>query len=91
MTDIDVEPEVLRVPVPAETLVIDIKSHRQLLRFDGLVPLPPGARLELGSAAERNAADGIVVKTRVFGASSPKPVLILDVTLVEPGEDADLP
>jgi hypothetical protein len=87
MTDINVEPEVLRVTVPVETLVMDIDTHRHLLRVDGFMPLPAGARIELGSGAENNAADGIVVQTRVWAASSPKPLLVLDVKVVEPGEE----
>ena len=82
MMDINVEPEVLRASVPAETLVMDVKSKRQLLLVNGFMPLPPGARIELGSGA-----DGIVVQTRIWAASGPKPLLVLDVTLVKPGED----
>jgi len=87
MMDINVEPEVLRASVPAETLVMDVKSKRQLLLVNGFMPLPPGARIELGSGADGNAADGIVVQTRIWAASGPKPLLVLDVTLVKPGED----
>ena len=91
MTDNDAEALPPRVPVPAETLVMDMETGRQLLRFDGLVPLPAGARIELGSLTDRPATDAIVMKTRVWGASGPKPLLVLDVILRPPGEDADLP
>jgi hypothetical protein len=85
------EPQVPTVPLPAETLVMDTETGRQLLRVDGFMPLPAGARIELGSMIDPPATDAIVMKTRVWGASSPKPLLVLDVMLRPPGEDTDLP
>lgn len=85
------EPRVPTVPLPAETLVMDMETGRQLLRVNGFMPLPAGARIELGSMMDPPAADAVVVKTRVWGASSPKPLLVLDVMLRPPGEDTDLP
>jgi len=43
------EPRVPTVPLPAETLVMDMETGRQLLRVDGFMPLPAGTRIELGS------------------------------------------
>ena len=85
------DPQVPTVPLPAETLVMDMETGRQLLRVNGFMPLPPGARLELGSMMDPPATDAVVVKTRVWGASSPRPLLVLDVMLRPPGEDVDLP
>ncbi len=74
------EPQVPTVPLPAKTLVMDMETGRQLLRVDGFMPLPAGARIELGSMMDPSATDAIVMKTYVWGASSPKPLLMLDVT-----------
>ena len=70
---------------------MDMETGRQLLRVDGFMPLPAGARIELGSMMDPPAADAVVVKTRVWGASSPEPLLVLDMMLRPPGEDTDLP
>jgi hypothetical protein len=39
------EPQVPTVPLPAETLVMDTKTGRQLIRADGFM-LPAGARID---------------------------------------------
>jgi hypothetical protein len=65
------DPQVPTVPLPGETLVMDME--------------------ELGSMMDPPATDAVVVKTRVWGASSPRPLLVLDVMLRPPGEDIDLP
>ena len=70
---------------------MDMETGQQLLRVDGFMPLPAGARIELGSMMDPPATDAVVVKTRVRGASSPEPLLVLDVMLRLPGEDTDLP
>jgi hypothetical protein len=79
------------VPLPHETLVMDTETGRQLLRVDGFMPLPAGARIELGSITDPPATDTAVMKTHVWGTSSLRPLLVPDVMLRPPGEDADLP
>ena len=40
------EPQMPTVPLPAETLVMDMETGRQLLRVDGFMLLPAGARID---------------------------------------------
>lgn len=84
-------PETPRAPAPTETLVLDAGSHRQLLRIAGLLPLPIGARIELGSLTSPPVSDGVVTAVRLWGAESAAPLLVLEVMLTEPGAASDLP
>ena len=77
--------------MPAETLVMDTETNRQLLWVSGFMPLPPGARIELGSLMDPPATDAIVMKTRIANADGARPLLVLEVMLRPPGEDLDLP
>jgi hypothetical protein len=85
MTEQDGPPEVRRVAMPAETLVMEDETQRQLLWVDGYMPLPPGSRLELNDF-DGSKADAEVVRLRLWGADSGKPTLVLDVILMSPGE-----
>lgn len=76
------------IPAPAQTLVMETISKRQLLWIDGLVMLPVGARIELAEPR----ADGLVTSVRLWGAGPEgSPVLVLDVSLCEAGGFGDLP
>lgn len=87
MTNDNEPPEVRRVPMPAETLVMDAGTNRQLLWIDGFMPLPVGTRIELMEPR----SDAEVTGTRLWGANSGKSTLVLDVMLVEPGDLTDRP
>lgn len=83
---------------PNMTIVME-KGGPQLARYEGAVPLPVGARIELNNAAAPEGmavhldrerfpfgnADAVVVGVRIWGAQA-NPTLILDVELVRPGE-----
>ena len=80
------------MPVPTQTLVMDAGSGRQLLRIDGLVTLPVGSRIQLGTITNPPVSDGIVTGVRLWGAAPPgRPLLVLDVMLAGPGEMTDSP
>ncbi len=92
----DEAPTTPRFKPPSVTLVDDVHGG-QLMRYEGLVPLPIGTRIEFNNIGgvpsvsldpERfpnGRADGIVVGLRVFGAQADSAALVLDVELVEPG------
>ena len=88
MTHNEEPPEVRRVAMPAETLVMENGTQRQLLWIDGYLPLPPGSRLELNELGE-SKEDAEVVRQRLWGADSGKSTLVLDVILIAPGEFTD--
>jgi hypothetical protein len=90
MTD-DEPPEVPHAPAPAQTLIMDAGSQRQLLWIDGLVPLPVGARVELNRPHRAVAVDGVVTSVRLWGAEGGSSTLVLDVMLIEPDSATDLP
>ncbi len=73
--------------MPAETLVMDAGTQRQLLWIGGCLPLPVGTRIELAESR----ADAEVTRVRLWGADSRKPTLVLEVMLIEPGELTDRP
>ena len=58
------EPQVPTVPLPAETLVMDMETGRQVLRVDGFMQLPAGARIELGSMMDLRLGPGRQVAER---------------------------
>ncbi len=87
MNNKDEMPEPPRVAMPAETLVMDAGTHRQLLWIDGCLLLPVGARLELAEPR----ADAEMTRVRLWGADSGKSTLVIDVMLIEPGEFTDRP
>lgn len=95
MTQTDDPVPVPRISLPAQTLIRDAGSGRQLLWIDGYMPLPVGARVQLGR--QRDAApppsDGVVTGVRVWGAAPPgsTATLVLEVMLVAPGDVIDQP
>jgi hypothetical protein len=55
---------------------------------DGVVALPVGARIELADPK----ADAVVTGIRLWGAGAgSRPLLVLDVMLVQPGGLTDMP
>jgi len=80
-----------RAGLPSLTKILDAGTGRELLEIDGMLPLPVGARIELGSAMDPPAQDAIVTRVRLWGAASRSSTLVLEVMLRPPGEDADLP
>ena len=89
MSDTDFTvPEVRTVPVPVETIVMELGTQRRLLVFKGLMPLPVGTRIQLGTFTDPPIQDAVVQGIRVWDAGSGRPALVLDVKLV--GTDGSL-
>jgi hypothetical protein len=93
--DDDAEPlPVPHIPMPTETLIMDADSGRQLLRIDGYMPLPAGARIQLGKGGDPELpTDAGVTGIRLWGATPPgnSTILVLEVMLVEPDAMTDRP
>lgn len=73
---------------------MDAGSGRQLLWIEGYMPLPVGARVQLGSHEDvaNPLSDGVVTGIRVWGAAPPgNGTLVLEVMLVAPDETVDQP
>jgi hypothetical protein len=87
MPDDDGPAPVPRIPMPAQTLIMDAGNRRQLLWIDGYMPLPIGARVQLGGGGDP-PSDGEVTGMYVWGAAPPGNIttLVLEVVLVAPGE-----
>jgi hypothetical protein len=82
------------MPMPRVTLIMEAESQRQLLWIDGYMPLPVGARIQLGKFGDPEPpSDAIVTGVRLWGAASPgnSATLVLDVMRVEPGAMTDMP
>lgn len=86
------------IPMPTETLVLE-NGDRQLLWFDGFVPLPIGSRIELTNRGDLKvpldperfpggSADAVVTGMRVWGTQggASSRCLVLDVELTWPTE-----
>jgi len=68
MSEDEREPEVPRIAMPNVTLIMEAGSQRQLLWIDGYMPLPVGARVQLGKFADREPpSDAIVTGIRLWG------------------------
>jgi hypothetical protein len=84
-----------QIPMPARTLIIDVGSGQQLLWIDGYMPLPVGARVQLGGQSDTDPppSDGEVTGIRVWGAgpSGTAATLVLEVMLVAPDDATDRP
>jgi hypothetical protein len=92
--DDKLEPVVPPIPMPAVTLIMDGGSQRQLLWIDGYMPVPVGARVQLGKHGDPEPpSDAIVTGVRLWGAAPPgnTATLVLDVMRVEPGAMTDMP
>lgn len=88
------EPSVPRIPMPTVTLIMEAGSQRQLLWIDGYMPLPIGARVQLGKFGDREPpSDAIVTAVRLWGAAPPgnSATLVLDVMRVAPDAMTDMP
>jgi len=82
------------IPMPAQTLVMDAGRGRQLLWIDGCMPLPVGARIQLGKHGDPEPpSDAVVTGIRLWGAAPPgeSATLVLDVMLIAPGASIDQP
>jgi hypothetical protein len=83
-------------PLPMETLVREV-GGQPLLRLEGLLPLPVGARINLDDLPDRpgvpldrqrfprGRADAVVVNVLLWGTQSEDRCLVLEVELHEPG------
>jgi hypothetical protein len=83
-------------PLPTETLVREV-GGQPLLRLDGLLALPAGARINLDNLADRpdvpldrerfpgGSADAVVVNVLLWGTQGEDRRLVLEVELHEPG------
>jgi hypothetical protein len=71
-SDDDAPVEVPRIPMPAQTLIMDAGTRRDLLWVDGYMPLPVGARVQLGGQGDTSPppADGVVTGVRVWGTAA---------------------
>jgi hypothetical protein len=87
MSDDDSPALVPGIPMPARTLIREAGSGRHLLRIEGYMPLPMGARVQLGGGGDP-PSDGEVTGMYVWGAAPPGNIttLVLEVVLVAPGE-----
>ncbi len=70
-----------RSAMPKRTLVTENDGEGQLLWIDGVLPLPVGARIELGKPRK----DAVVTGVRLVATGSSAPDLVLDVRLEEAG------
>jgi hypothetical protein len=78
--------------MPERTVVYDLAARSQLLIIDGFMPLPVGARIELGSfGGPRQPTDAVVLGQRLWATEGPRPTLFLDVMLRPPGASSDIP
>jgi hypothetical protein len=78
------EPTLPWAEVPDLTIIYDMDGGRELLRIRGLVPLPIGAVVQLGTAGDPDNPpwDGVVRTVRLWGAvPGGKPLLRLEVEL----------
>jgi hypothetical protein len=87
MTNHDEPSDTRRVPIPAETLLMEAVPQRQLLFIDGYMPLPVGTSIELMDPR----SDAEVTGVRLWGADSGRSTLVLDVMLIAPGDLTDRP
>jgi hypothetical protein len=87
-TDDNAGPTIPWAAAPDQTIIYDtFGGGRELLRMPGLVPLPLGTIIQLGSAGDPDnpPQDGIVQAVRLWGAvPDGKPVLRLDVDTTLP-------
>lgn len=75
--------------MPEQTVVYDLAARDQLLIIDGFMPLPVGARIELGSfGGPRQPTDAVVLGQRLLATESARPTLFLDVMLRQPGANS---
>jgi hypothetical protein len=88
------------IALPTETVVVDSKNDVPLMRFDGLLPLPIGTRINIDNGVTdktvpidttrfpNGRADAVVVSARVWGTQGNEPpLLVLYVNVTEVGNE----
>lgn len=88
-----------KFPLPRETLVMTNEPPRQILRFEGLLQLPIGSRINLDNVPGHpqvpldrkrfpsGRADAIVVGHRLWGTVAESRCLVLLVELTDRGDE----
>lgn len=82
------EPIFSATSIPVQTLLVGAESGRRLLLIDGYRPTAPGERIELGPEFDPPGTVGIVTRTSIEEGDGSGPLLVHEVILRRPHEDA---